>query len=352
MREVDFLIVGQGLAGTVLAHQLISYDYTIAVVGAEKDTASFAAAGIINPVTGRKFVKSWMIDELIPIAIETYKSIEAILNTPLLYSQNIVRCLNSIKEENDWNSRAIDPDYQNYISQSHDDKMLRSLMKPNVSSFGTTTQCYRVDLTKMILTYRDLFKQMRVYYNDHFELENCKKVVDKFYYQDLEIKNIVFCEGARAVQNDLSKDLYFKLAKGNSFIIKTDVELDESIKDDIIICPLGNHQYWIGADYEWDTLDPTVDLTKQNELEQKLKAMISFDYEVIGRSAGIRPTTNTRRPIATRHPDYKNIFFFNGMGTKGTSLAPYFSKLFVEKIIKGEKIDGDLKVNFGSHLKG
>jgi len=35
-------------------------------------TASKAAAGLINPVTGRRIVTTWMIDELLPFALEAY----------------------------------------------------------------------------------------------------------------------------------------------------------------------------------------------------------------------------------------------------------------------------------------
>jgi glycine/D-amino acid oxidase-like deaminating enzyme len=46
---------------------------------------------------------------------------------------------------------------------------------------------------------------------------------------------------------------------------------------------------------------------------------------VVAQEWGIRPTTIDRRPIIGCHPLYKNLVIFNGLGTKGVSLAPYFS---------------------------
>ncbi|MEJ7679431.1 MAG: hypothetical protein WKG06_16540 [Segetibacter sp.] len=35
-------------------------------------TASKAASGVINPVTGRRIVRTWRIEELLPFALKAY----------------------------------------------------------------------------------------------------------------------------------------------------------------------------------------------------------------------------------------------------------------------------------------
>ena len=45
-------------------------------------------------------------------------------------------------------------------------------------------------------------------------------------------------------------------------------------------------------------------------------------------TAGIRPTVNDRRPLIGLHPEHRSLGVFNGLGTKGVMLAPFFAKQF------------------------
>ena len=78
---VDYLIVGQGIAGTFLSYYLIRAGKKVIVIDEYNPaTASRVASGIINPVTGRRVVTTWMIDELLPFAQNAYSEIGAFLN--------------------------------------------------------------------------------------------------------------------------------------------------------------------------------------------------------------------------------------------------------------------------------
>jgi hypothetical protein len=47
-------------------------------------SASRMAAGLINPVTGRRMVATWMIDELLPFAVEAYGRLTGLLGASFL----------------------------------------------------------------------------------------------------------------------------------------------------------------------------------------------------------------------------------------------------------------------------
>jgi len=54
--QVDFLIVGQGLAGSLLAKELLRRGRTVHVVDDRwKSSSSQVAAGLMTPLTGRRF---------------------------------------------------------------------------------------------------------------------------------------------------------------------------------------------------------------------------------------------------------------------------------------------------------
>ena len=77
MKKYNYIIVGQGLAGTLLAYFLLQAGQRVLIIDENTEGgASAIAAGVINPVTGRRIVKSWRIDEFLPFAKNTYQSIE------------------------------------------------------------------------------------------------------------------------------------------------------------------------------------------------------------------------------------------------------------------------------------
>lgn len=83
--NVDYLIIGQGICGSFLSRYLLEAGCDVLVIDKERpNTASRVASGIINPVTGRRLVKTWEIDKFMPLAKDAYKSWELLLGKPLL----------------------------------------------------------------------------------------------------------------------------------------------------------------------------------------------------------------------------------------------------------------------------
>src|SRR4051794_41445927 len=86
--RAEFVIVGQGLAGTALAWALLRRGRRVLVIDRERgDSASRIAAGLITPVTGKRLAKSWRGGELFPAAGAVYRSIEAENDCPILHER-------------------------------------------------------------------------------------------------------------------------------------------------------------------------------------------------------------------------------------------------------------------------
>jgi len=79
-RQQRTLIVGQGLAGSLLAWQLVRRGQRVVVVDCEQETSSSkVAGGIVTPITGMRMVKTWRLDEFYPVAREFYRWPESLL---------------------------------------------------------------------------------------------------------------------------------------------------------------------------------------------------------------------------------------------------------------------------------
>ena len=63
----------------------------------------------------------------------------------------------------------------------------------------------------------------------------------------------------------------------------------------------------------------TLEATEEakQEIETKLKSVLSLNYKIVKQEVGIRPATRTRYPLMGMHKDYPQMSIFNGFGAKG-----------------------------------
>jgi glycine/D-amino acid oxidase-like deaminating enzyme len=339
----DFIIIGQGLAGTMIAHFLQEEGQSIMVFDSEKHTASFAAAGIVNPVTGRHYVKSWLIETLLPFAKNTYDDLGQKLGIVPYQELNILRTLHSVQEENDWMARLEDEQYQGYLLRQSDASCLKNIVK-NKYTYGEITSALQVKLKDIILGYRKLIKSQDRYEKKEIISSDINYHQDSITIDQYEAKALIFCEGYKAIHNPLFSNQPFQPAKGNALIIKGDFHLEKNLRDKIFITPLGNGFHWVGSGYQFNIKSEIPDDEQLKILKNTLDNILSVPYTIVETLAGIRPSIKTRKPLVGRHPSHSNVYLFNGLGTKGSSLAPYFANQLVRHILKGDEILSEVKL--------
>jgi glycine/D-amino acid oxidase-like deaminating enzyme len=340
------LIVGQGLAGTVLSFFFTQLNMPHRFIdNKHHSAATLAAAGLVNPITGRSYVKSWMIEELLPIAIETYKSLSAFLGIELLRTANILRTLRTPAQINKWNESTAREGYDQYlVSNSSEDGYFNALIDP--CQFGEIQQSIQVDIAKLIKAYQNyLVRNNRISFEkfDH----SCLIINDDcVVYKNTRYDKLIFCEGYQAVINPIFKTLPFKLAKGQSLELTIPaLNAPKILRDEIFLVPLASNNFWTGGTYAWDFEDDEPTQEWRKEWLTKVENLIKLPYNVESHKAGIRPTVRDRRPFIGHHKKYKPVYIFNGMGTKGTSLAPYWAKHLVEHLVHHKAIHPDVNIN-------
>lgn len=342
----DYIIVGQGLAGTLLTHFLIKNKESVLVIDpAHQNAASTVAAGIINPITGRRYVKSWRIDELLPFANQVYQEIEQELNTKIFYDLNILRCIYNHREEQDWYARTLEEGYKKYI-----------VAQPNPADFaGHTdtvyryaemTHCARVDIGNLVLKYRAYLISKDVLKTERFDYQQLILQDEGIEYKGLKVKKIIFCEGQRATLNPFFDYLPFQVAKGEVFIIRIpEANFGKIFKHRVFIVPIGDDLYWVGATYDWTFENDQPTTAGKQFLEDRLNDILKVPFEIVEHRAAIRPTVKDRRPMLGSHPDFPQLAIFNGLGTKGASLAPFFAQQMTAYLTKGEALDPDVDIS-------
>lgn len=337
--DYDYLIVGQGLAGTALAMHLLEMGKKVLVVGdSSMPSSSKVAAGIFNPLTGKKLVKTWLADDLFPYADQFYKGIEAKLGCKLVYSMPIFRPFRSIEEQNTYLAQTADPTISQYIAADS-----RTDLSHYVESRFGGLEVIRagwVDLPVFLEKGRDYLTETGSYCENSFDLDDLSVGPDRISWQDLRFGKVVFCQGFFGVNNPFFSWLPFTPVKGQILEVATEEVLPEYIVNQgIFMLPAGRNVMRVGATYSWDPLnwEPTVPATE--ELNEKLQALLRIPYRITSVAAGVRPSVKDRRPLLGIHPDHANVCIFNGLGTKGVTLAPFFAKQLAEHLENGKDLN-------------
>jgi glycine/D-amino acid oxidase-like deaminating enzyme len=84
-------------------------------------------------------------------------------------------------------------------------------------------------------------------------------------------------------------------------------------------------EFIVGSTYQHEPFPPAISEEGKAQLLERLARLVNLPAEPVHQDWGIRPTVTDRRPLLGSHPRAANVIIFNGLGTKGVSLAPYFA---------------------------
>ncbi|OWY21385.1 FAD-binding oxidoreductase [Sphingobacteriales bacterium UPWRP_1] len=343
--QTDFLIVGQGLAGTWLSYFLQQAGCRIMVADHyNPSSASNISSGIVNPVTGRKLVKSWLFDTMIDFAIPAYHRLETLLGIQVWHERNIIWLLQTEHDLNNFTARSATEGYTNYITT-----VQRGGWHP---AFNETAGIARVsggylNSPLLIAAYRNYLQQSGCLVTDRVLLNEVQLLPSgRVRWKNIEANQIVFCEGYLAGNNPYFSTLPFAPNKGEMLIIdvpKLDVG-QHLVKGGVFLVPLPDGTFWAGSQYVHDTINEEPTPHYRQEIETALQRMLAIPYRVVKHLAGVRPSTDKRRPLLGIHPKHKQLVIFNGLGTKGVLMSAYFAHLLANHLLHGHPLPPEVAV--------
>lgn len=333
----DFLIIGQGLAGSLLAWELIQRGRKVIVVDNGRESASQVAAGLINPVTGMRFVKSADVDTLLLAAKQCYRQFTDFFGQEFYIEKSMLRLFRSDNEAQNAYKRLDNPDYQAYLG-----KILQPSTGIIAAPFGLLQQKQTGYLsTGPLLTCLKTFLIERgSYRQDDFAYDDLQ-LQPMLRWHDIAPKHIVFCEGHNAAQNPWFSWLPFQPAKGEILTLTHRTDLPDKILNyGNWLVPLNPETVRTGATFDTKNLDTHSTETGKNDLLNSLKQIVPClgEATVIKHQAHIRPCTLDKQPFIGPHPEHRNLFIFNGFGAKGSLQIPWYSRRFADALLNGSAL--------------
>jgi glycine/D-amino acid oxidase-like deaminating enzyme len=339
----DYLVVGQGLAGTLASFELLQLGKKVLVADQLRhDSSSRIAAGLYTPITGKNMVLTWKADKLFPQLEYTYRKLEKILGELFLHELPVFKPFIDLAEYHDWMGKSSYPDYQEYIHR---------VVKPNETvddienPYGGVLlkRSGYLEVTKLLDSYRRWLNSQGFLTETEIDPELISFNEQGVNYLEKPISRmIIWCTGTCfSIKN---KKIILPL-KGEILELSMERKPEVIFNRKVFRLPLSGKRVKVGSTYDRKDLTNSCNLENQNLLVNQLKQWCNSPLKLLDHSCGFRPSTYNRRPVVGLHPQHKLFAVFNGLGTKGVSLAPYFAKQLAEHLEYSKEIDPEVQFN-------
>ncbi|ARS36558.1 NAD(P)/FAD-dependent oxidoreductase [Pontibacter actiniarum] len=344
--KYDFIVVGHGIAGAILSYTLRKRGQRVLVVDEPRPSAaSRVAAGLLNPVAGKRFAKSWLADEFIPAADAFYDELEERFGQELFVHKPIYKIFSSVEEQNTWMAKSAGTNWNDYILATH----TQSTGQPGIEDPHGGIMIGRggyLQVAEMLDLLAEELLAQQLMLPERFEMEQLQLTRNGVRYKGEEAKHLVFCEGFQVVNNPYFRWLPIQPTKGEVLEVQTENFTPECIYNKAVyVVPVGGGRFKIGATYNWRQPDEEPSPAGQEELSERFSQITSQPFHVIHHWAGIRPAVRDRRPLAGTHPQYPQLSVFNGMGSKGVLMAPYLARQFAAALVGEGEVMPDVQIS-------
>lgn len=307
--------------------------------------ASSVASGVINPVTGRRIVQTWMIDTVLPFAVDAYTNFQEKAGVSIIKKAPVALIHPSLQMKESFDYRLA---HENVYLIKNDTPHWKSFFN---APFGTgeIASCYWIDLVQFLKTSRE--KLIGHYIEATFEIRDLKLNSNEVEWKNIKAEKIIFCDGVKSMENPFFQALPFTPNKGEALIVDIPGLPAENIyKNNIAIVPWKENLFWVGASFEWKYENENPTISFKEKMIQSLDSYLKLPYKIVDHFVGIRPANSERRPFVGLHPTYPQIGICNGMGTKGCSLAPYFTMELIHHIELGTELNKEANIERFYHL--
>ena len=349
MKQTENLIVGLGIAGLNLCHQLEKAGKSFLVIdNCPANSASLIAGGIYNPIALKRKLRSWLVDDLFPILIETHRELDDKLGIRSLHHDfPILKPISSKDEVTEWKQVIAEKRLAPLVNTIEQTAPIGPFTK-DVFASVTIEHSGFVRVDKLLLAYRNYLKGKGLLIETNFDHASIRMKDHRVEYDEIQADRIIFSEGRFISENPYFNWVPFKPTKGQILTVRTDGSLtaDRIYNQQFLLFPTEEKDVFkLGATYEWEPLDEIPSRKATEELLAKAEKTLTVKFEVLEEKAAVRPTVIDRRPVLGAHPDHKNLFLFNGMGTKGVMIAPYFAKQLVDHVYSGIELDSEANLS-------
>lgn len=344
--KVDLVVVGGGLAGCALVWEGIRRGHRVALVDKLRPSSSSrVAAGLVTPITGGRFALSWRFDEYYSAADSLYRFVQESTQRTIWSVAPALRIFTSAQQRADFEERWIGPESADYVGSLEVELLSASDLSGFAAPWGgfsmfpaarLSTEAY-VDATRAYLGQQGLlFDALVDLGHELVSTPQCMRIEGL----DLQARWIALAQGLEARSNAWFGELPLHPARGDVLeVFAGSKQIEHVVHRDGWIVPWGPSRYLLGATYARDPqeclIESPVGLEARAELIGRWKGFFEepqTDVQWIEQRASVRPASYDRHPLIGSHPEHRNLVCLNGLGSKGSLMAPRLAQLLLDEL--------------------
>jgi glycine/D-amino acid oxidase-like deaminating enzyme len=344
MIEKDYIIVGLGIAGISFCEQLEKHGKSFIVIDGGEEGSTAKSGGVFNPTVLKRFTAAWYASTFFPVAVNFYKHLSEKLQLKIFEETPVLRIFKSIEEQNNWSVASDKKELQQFLSSEFLKNTNLAIEAP--LGYGRVLGTAQINANNLLSGYKNYLKSKDALLSEDFQHESIQQKEKSIVYKNITAKKIIFTEGSKVVSNPFFPKQAIIGNKGEYIIIKApSLKLEELLKGSMYVIPIGNDEYKVGATYSRDdySINPTT--AAKEEILSKANTFIKCPFEVVGQTAGVRPTTKDHRPLLGSLEESPNLIFFNGLGSRGFLMAPLLSEILFKSL------EDDVAIPQEMHIK-
>lgn len=322
MQRVDYLIVGQGIAGTLLADALLNRGCTIAMIDGKPviPSASEQAGGVLHAGAGNTFTPDPFFTQCLDFALRTYREWETRLHAEYISTRTLL-LFRDVPGLPDY-LRDDQDNIPSFFHNTHTLKQVHPVYQFNVGLF--LSEAAKWLGTKALLIQEEF---------DTNKLEIHDNGVE---YAQIQAKAVICCEGISAMRSRYFNVLPFIKNRGDILHVHIpDLPRGFVYENKVRLVERPSGLWWCGSNHQWNYTDLHPNKIWRKEVVDHLHAWLKVPFEIRQHTVGERPTTAGQFPLIGMHPSYPRLGIFNGLGTRGLTLAPWYAA-HVAKWLCGE----------------
>lgn len=333
MKNVEYIIVGDGFAGLFFAHQLIKNNRSFVLYSKGEKSASRISAGMVNPVVLKKFTTFDNAHIQINQLRESLNEIENYTTKKILVEEEIHRIFHDEKEKQTWTKKSENESLKNFLQQEFID--INDINNPFGS--GVVKHSFRVDIPTLFDSFFHYLEQKNQLIKEEFDYSLINTEANT--YKNIAFSNIIFAEGIEVRKNPFFSQIPIITNKGHHLTLNIqDFKEKRTLKKKHFLIPLNDTEYYYGGTYDRENETLQVDDSAVAQLEKGLKEILLTPYNINSVEYAFRPTTKDRKPILGRHHTQDNLYIFNGLGARGLLNGAFYAKVLFEHIEHGKAL--------------
>lgn len=347
MPDYDFLIVGQGLAGSLLAWRLIQTGQRVLVMDdGHHSAASKMAAGMINPLAGMRFNCHPNTDSWLDAALKQYQTLEHQFDKYYWHPLAMQRLFRSAGQKRFYARQLNANKYPQYLGAELGINDIPAHIQAPYGGFWQDQTGY-VDMPALLQDIRDWLQQHNALCQQACDYQHIQLSNNQVSYQGICARHLVFCEGYRMQTNPWFNHLPMQPDKGEILTLGSDQTICKTIINSAHwLIPLHNGDYRFGATHEHISINHQITDQGKAKLQQELNQLLKTPNQMNIKShlAGVRPATQDRQPFIGAHPEYPRLHVFNGFGAHGALRIPWHATQFANHLMNGADLPAEANI--------